>query len=140
MASPPAAAAAPASNSSSDFEWGSLSGLQALLAVEEQVDDGSKDRKQTDLALTRQLASEDFQPAIKAASVDQLDLALAHDALAIERKPYSHFTLLYVVCGSLRLTRERLATDDHGLMCATRACARAGLRKRPRWSNGACVA
>lgn len=76
--------------------WGPLATLQAQLIAEEQVNDGDKDRKQTDLALVRMLGSEDLQSAIKAASIEQLDLALAHDALAVERKPHSLFLLLYV--------------------------------------------
>lgn len=77
--------------------WGPLAALQALLIAEEQVNDGEKDRKQTDLVLVRQLGAEELQSAIKTASVEQLDLALAHDALAVERKPHSLFLLLYVL-------------------------------------------
>lgn len=92
--SPPPPAAAAAAWSSN--EWGPLTALQALLVAEEQVADGERDRKQTDQALARQLATDELQTALQAASVAQLDLALAHDALVVERKPHSLLSLLYV--------------------------------------------
>lgn len=98
---PPASAAAATAVDTPDIPqssggWGPLTALQALLVAEEQVGDGERDRKQTDQALARQLGSDELQTALQTASVAQLNLALAHDTLAVERKPHSLLSLLYV--------------------------------------------
>ncbi|TYZ64019.1 hypothetical protein PybrP1_003538 [[Pythium] brassicae (nom. inval.)] len=93
-------------------EWGPLAALQALLVAEEQVGDGERDRKQTDQALARQLGSDELQTALQAASVAQLDLALAHDALAVERKPHSLLSLLATKAGKMEQWRMRHVTPD----------------------------
>ncbi|GAB9469755.1 Cop9 signalosome complex subunit 3 [Globisporangium polare] len=100
------------SNGSSGSNWGPLAALQAQLIAEEQVSDGEKDRKQTDLALVRTLNSEDLQNAIKTASIEQLDLALAHDALAVERKPHSLFLLLSAKATKMEQWRTRRVTPE----------------------------
>lgn len=94
MATPSSPAARIAASSIS--AWGPLKILHDHLTAEEQFKDGEKDRKQTDLTLARMLGSDELVAAIKVASIEQLDLALAHDALAVERKPQSFFLLLYV--------------------------------------------
>jgi hypothetical protein len=77
-------------------EWGPLAPLLELLTREDHVADGDKDRKQSDAVLARLLSSEELSTAIQTASLEQLDLALAHDALAVERKPLCFLSLLCV--------------------------------------------
>lgn len=82
-------------------EWGPLQLLQTLLDKDAAQPEGEKDRKQTDITLVRALSSDDGAQALKLASLDQIDLALAHDALTVERKPSCVMLLLYVNLQSL---------------------------------------
>ncbi|DBA00153.1 TPA: hypothetical protein N0F65_000476 [Lagenidium giganteum] len=75
-------------------EWGPLQTLRELLRTQEASVDGETDRKQNDLSLSRALNSEDMTAALQQATIDQLELALAHDVLAVERNPLAHLLLL----------------------------------------------
>ncbi|KAJ0393190.1 hypothetical protein P43SY_007384 [Pythium insidiosum] len=76
--------------------WGPLEPLRALLESDDAVADAEKDRRTADAALQRALAAEDTAAALQQASIEQVDAALAHDALAVERKPLAALTLLAV--------------------------------------------
>lgn len=82
-------------------EWGPLQLLQTLLDKDAAQPEGEKDRKQTDLTLVRALSSDEGAQALKWATLDQIDLALAHEALTVERKPSCVMMLLYVGSQSL---------------------------------------
>ncbi|TMW56871.1 hypothetical protein Poli38472_006881 [Pythium oligandrum] len=92
--------------------WGPLQPLYAQLLKEEQQQDGEKDRRQADLALARVLNSDETSQAITNASLEQLDLALAHDALAVERKPLCHLFLLSTKSAKVEQFVARRATTD----------------------------
>ena len=76
--------------------WGPLQPLCDYLTKEDQVAEDATDRKSSDTSLAKLLSADDFSGALQTASLEQLDLALAHDALAVERKPLSFLTLLCV--------------------------------------------
>lgn len=79
--------------------WGPLQSLQAQLQAQEADaaagPDGDARRKQQDAALARALAGDELAAAVKVASLEQLDLALAHAALGADRRPTA---LLYLLC------------------------------------------
>ncbi|RLN95533.1 hypothetical protein BBJ28_00007484 [Nothophytophthora sp. Chile5] len=77
-------------------EWGPLQPVLALLAQEDGVAEGVLDRKQSDASLARALGSEELTAAVKAASLEQMDAALAHDALALQYAAASASLLLQV--------------------------------------------
>ncbi|KAF1323457.1 Cop9 signalosome complex subunit 3, partial [Globisporangium splendens] len=110
MATPSSPVTPNASIASPLNAWGPLEILQDHLAAEERFVDGEKDRKQTDLTLARFLSSEELLGAIKVASIEQLDLALAHDALAVERKPQSCLLLLSAKANKMEQWRARRTT------------------------------
>lgn len=76
------------------MEWGPLQPILGLLTPEEGVNDGVENRKQADATLAQALVSEELTAAVRAASIAQLDAALAHEALAVERLPLSFLLLL----------------------------------------------
>lgn len=82
--------------------WGPLQPLQALLLTQEDEAaaaasgaDGEARRKQQDAALARALAGDEMAAAVKTSSLEQLDLALAHDTLVVEHRPTA---LLHLLC------------------------------------------
>ncbi|GLE01343.1 hypothetical protein PINS_up010173 [Pythium insidiosum] len=93
--------------------WGPLEPLRALLESDDAVADAEKDRRGADLALHRALTGEELSAALQLASLEQVDCALAHDALAVERKPLAALTLLAVKAQKLErwLAVSRRADD-----------------------------
>jgi hypothetical protein len=104
-------------------EWGPLQPILALLSPEEGVNDGSVDRKQADIALAAALGGDALSAAVRAASIDQLDVALSHEALAVERLPLSFLLLLYV-CVRMWHIYTRILTVVRCCLCGR--CAKAG--------------
>ncbi|CAI5718942.1 unnamed protein product [Peronospora farinosa] len=76
------------------MEWGPLEPILSLLLPEEGVNDGIVDRKQTDTTLAHALSGEELTAAVRLASIDQLDTALSHEVLNVERLPLSVLLLL----------------------------------------------
>jgi hypothetical protein len=82
--------------------WGPLQPLQAQLQAQEAEaaagSDGGARRKQQDATLARALAGDELVAAVKTATLEQLDLALAHEALSAARRPTALLYLLCVLC------------------------------------------
>lgn len=76
------------------MEWGPLQPILGLLTPEQGLNDGVEDRKQADATLAQALTGEELTAAVRAASIAQLDAALGHEALAVERLPLSVLMLL----------------------------------------------
>lgn len=83
--------------------WGPLQPLLALLMAQldeaADAEDGGVGRaKALDAALAREMAGDEMAAALKAAALEQLDAALAHDLLDGGSRPASQLILLYVFC------------------------------------------
>ncbi|KAH7474833.1 hypothetical protein PRIC1_013038 [Phytophthora ramorum] len=89
------------------MEWGPLQPIVSLLTPEEGVNDGIVDRKQADATLAQALGGEELTSAVRAASIAQLDVALRHEALAVERLPLSFLLLLSAKANKLEHARRQ---------------------------------
>ncbi|KAG6611333.1 COP9 signalosome complex subunit 3 [Phytophthora cinnamomi] len=103
------------------MEWGPLQPILGLLTPEEGVNDGAEDRKHADAALAMALVGEELTAALRAASIAQLDVALGHEALAVERLPLSFLLLLSAKSQKLEVARnaEELADERASLLLQT---------------------
>ncbi|KAG1684600.1 hypothetical protein DVH05_010655 [Phytophthora capsici] len=83
------------------MEWGPLQPLLSLLAPEGVI------VNMEDATLAQALGSEELTAAVRAASIAQLDVALGHEALAVERLPLSFLLLVSAKASKLEHARDQ---------------------------------
>ncbi|KAL3661406.1 hypothetical protein V7S43_013609 [Phytophthora oleae] len=83
------------------MEWGPLQPLLSLLAPEGVI------VSMDDVTLAQALAGEELTAAVRTASIAQLDVALGHEALAVERLPLSFLLLVSAKASKLEYARDQ---------------------------------